>query len=98
MAWCQDQDAALSFVKRGLSESDSDSPGAVNACKSYSIGSATMAVKEVASCMTRQQDVTAQCNEYARTELPKFLAIHWKGLRNKAKRPGTVGSLEPFSE
>lgn len=66
----------MSFRRNVESSSHSDSPGAANANVASSSENVPFAVVEVASFMTKPEDVTAKWNKSSRTQDSDYVALH----------------------
>lgn len=82
---CREQDTALSFPRRVESSSDCDSLGGASAREIQSSESDLIAVVEVTTPTAWRKDVTAKRNEYAGTEVPKYVVVERKWLGDKAE-------------
>lgn len=94
---CCGPDSASTFAGRVEGLSESDSPGKIGGVESHSNRNVPLAMIELASATTWQKDIIAKQEEYARLEIPKYMVVHGKGMRDGPEGCVTVGSLEPTS-
>lgn len=98
MAGCRTPDIGLSFTRKAERSSDSDSSGETRASRTYGNGKVLIEVIVVTSPTMWQKNTTIYWNKYGRTEFPKYLVVHWKGMGNKVEGCLIVESLQTFSE
>lgn len=95
-ARCHEPETCLSIARSVDCSSNSDSTGDISARETYSRDTISIAVIDLASSTTWQEDVTAVWDEYAKTGGSEYVIAHRKGMGIKAENCITVGSVQPF--